>query len=54
MPSTSNKKNPKRVKAEPLVPEGFVSGEVIDLTTRVKAEPLVPEGFVSGEIIDLT
>ncbi|KZP09231.1 hypothetical protein FIBSPDRAFT_242273 [Athelia psychrophila] len=53
-PSDSNKKTPKRVKAERLVPEGFVSGEVIDLTTRVKAEPLVPEGFVSGEIIDLT
>ncbi|KAF7981216.1 hypothetical protein HWV62_33109 [Athelia sp. TMB] len=31
-PSGSRKKAPKRMKAEPLVPVGFVSGEVIDLT----------------------
>ncbi|KZP16453.1 hypothetical protein FIBSPDRAFT_934624 [Athelia psychrophila] len=30
--SELRRKKPKRVKAEPLIPEGFVSGEVIDLT----------------------
>ncbi|KZP16445.1 hypothetical protein FIBSPDRAFT_895030 [Athelia psychrophila] len=30
--SESRRKKPKRLKAEPLIPEGFVSGEVIDLT----------------------